>query len=70
MAGADWFVTVRVRLRGMCVHDDEDAAGTVRWVIDEECGFAGLTDWPDDYEILAIEPASETVSAADQPSPG
>ena len=60
MAGADWLLTVRVRLREMCDHNEKDAADVVRWVLDEENGFCGLADWPQDFEVLAIEPASDS----------
>jgi hypothetical protein len=57
MSNADWIFTVKIRVKGLCVHDEPDAETVARWVVDEECGFGGLTDWPDDYQIISVEPA-------------
>ena len=66
MSGSDWVVTVRVTLRNFVDHDEQEAAILVRELINDECGFAGLCDWPDDYEILAVEPVTASTSRAVQ----
>lgn len=64
MSGVDWVATVRITLRNFVDHDEPDAQALIRELIVDECGFAGLTDWPDDYEIVAIEPRASDDSAA------
>lgn len=54
---ADWIVTARIRLRDVVDQTAPDAQALVRELITDECGFAGLCDWPDDYEILSVVPA-------------
>lgn len=60
--GADWFVTIRVRLRNMVEHDHEDGTEIVRELINEE-SLGGFADWPDDYEVLSIEQATRADAA-------
>jgi len=55
MSRADWFVTVRVLLRDFVDHAEPDAERLVRELLNDECGFCGCCDWPDDYEILKVE---------------
>lgn len=51
----DWIVTIRVRLRNCCEHDEPGAEAIVRNLIQEET-LMGVSDWPDDYEILDVKP--------------
>ena len=58
MSGSDWIFTVRVRVKNLSDHSEPDAEDVARCVINEENGFAGLCDWPDDFEIVSVEPVN------------
>lgn len=59
MRNDDWYATIRVRLPHMLEHDHPDGEAIVRDLLKEESliNFSDL-NYPDDYEILSIEPAT------------
>ena len=58
---SDWIVTVRVRIRNACDHDELEAEAIVRDLIDEGNGFGDMCDWPEDYVILNVKPGDKLI---------
>lgn len=50
----DWEVVVKIRVNNLCFKGEPDPKQILIDVLNDDRGFGGITDWPEDYEIVSL----------------
>jgi hypothetical protein len=59
-----WVFTVKILVQNLMRHDEPaepDPATIAMELIKDENGFAGVCDFPDDYQIINLQPYSDAI---------